>query len=111
MFLLKTSQAAAICLIVKPETVGLLRIILPKVWNATGTPPACSRYHEYYSNKSRGMLQKGETDNVIPTIMKSEISSTIMIRRCGIPPISLNSPTMTTTHKSTPHRLLALIVE
>lgn len=33
------------------------------------------RYYGYFSNKSRGMKKKAETDNTIPTIMQNKISS------------------------------------
>ena len=33
------------------------------------------RYYGYFSNKSRGMRKKADTDNVIPTIMSNELSS------------------------------------
>jgi len=32
-------------------------------------------YYGYYSNKSRGMRKKSETDDEIPTVMPGEISS------------------------------------
>ncbi|WP_155310521.1 transposase [Desulfosarcina ovata] len=33
------------------------------------------RYYGYYSNKSRGMRKKAETDDAIPVILKNDISS------------------------------------
>ncbi len=33
------------------------------------------RYYGYYSNKSRGLRKKAETDNDIPVIVKNEMSS------------------------------------
>ncbi len=33
------------------------------------------RYYGYFSNKSRGMRKKAETDNTIPTIMQNKMSS------------------------------------
>lgn len=33
------------------------------------------RYYGYFSNKSRGMRKKAETDNTIPTIMQNRMSS------------------------------------
>ena len=33
------------------------------------------RYYGYFSNKSRGMRKKAETDDTIPTIMQNKVSS------------------------------------